>query len=112
MKRYNDAFDRQDIDDLMAALIDDCVFKSPGPQPNGARFVGATAVRAVWEEFFANSPDAVFDTEDLRVNGDTCVYRWLYRWVGDDGAPGHVSGVDILRVRDGKVAEKFAYVKG
>jgi hypothetical protein len=25
---------------------------------------------------------------------------------------GHVRGVDVLRVRDGRVAEKLAYVKG
>jgi hypothetical protein len=26
--------------------------------------------------------------------------------------PGHVRGVDVLRVRGGKVAEKLSYVKG
>ena len=29
-----------------------------------------------------------------------------------DGTPGHVRGVDVFRVRDGKVAEKLSYVKG
>ena len=27
-------------------------------------------------------------------------------------AEGHVRGVDVMRVRDGRVAESFAYVKG
>jgi hypothetical protein len=35
------------------------------------------------------------------------VARWRYDWAG-----GHVRGVDVIRVRDGLVAEKFAYVKG
>jgi hypothetical protein len=43
---------------------------------------------------------------------DRCTVRWLYRWTGPDGTPGHVRGVDVFRVRDGKVAEKLAYVKG
>jgi hypothetical protein len=29
-----------------------------------------------------------------------------------EGKPGHVRGVDIFRVRDGKLAEKLSYVKG
>ena len=35
-----------------------------------------------------------------------------YRWRNADGSAGHVRGVDVLRVRDGKVVEKLSYVKG
>ena len=38
--------------------------------------------------------------------------QWLYSWDNDDGTTAHIRGVDVIRVRDGKVAEKFAYVKG
>ena len=44
--------------------------------------------------------------------GNRCVVRWRYEWVEKDGKPGHVRGVDVVRVRDGKVAEKLSYVKG
>jgi hypothetical protein len=37
------------------------------------------------------------------------VVRWIFRW---DDQGGHVRGLDVMKVRDGKVAEKFAYVKG
>ena len=50
--------------------------------------------------------------EDIYAADDRCTVRWVYNWVGDDGAPGHVRGVDVFRVQDGKVAEKLAYVKG
>ncbi|MFN8027755.1 MAG: nuclear transport factor 2 family protein [Acidimicrobiia bacterium] len=69
-------------------------------------------MRATWEAFFAASPTAHFDAEDVVVSGDRCVVQWHYTWTGDDGSLGSVRGVDVLRVRDGKVAEKFAYVKG
>jgi len=32
--------------------------------------------------------------------------------VSDDGSPGHVRGVDVFRIRAGKIAEKRSYVKG
>jgi hypothetical protein len=41
------------------------------------------------------------------IAGDRAFVRWRYMW-GD----GHVRGVDVMRVRDGRVAESLAYVKG
>ena len=58
-------------------------------------------------EFVAGSPNARFETEELFVAGDRAVLRWRYSW-----GNGHVRGVDLLRVRDGRVAESLAYVKG
>jgi len=37
--------------------------------------------------------------------------RWTYHWLKPTGN-GHVRGVDVFRVRDGKVSEKLSYVKG
>jgi ketosteroid isomerase-like protein len=110
--RFNQAFNRHDVDGVMALMTDDCVFESTSPAPDGGRFEGQQAVRAVWEDFFQASPDAFFDTEDIIATGDRCTVRWRYRWTNAEGTPGHIRGVDVFRVRSGKVAEKFAYVKG
>jgi hypothetical protein len=40
------------------------------------------------------------------------VVRGHHRWVDASGLPGHVRGVDVLRVRSGRIAEKLSYVKG
>ena len=109
--RFNEAFNRHDVDGVMAAMTDDCVFENTAP-PDGGRFEGAAAVRVAWQEFFAASPSARFDAEDVIVTGDRCVVQWRYTWDNDDGTKGGIRGVDVIRVRDGKVAEKFAYVKG
>lgn len=109
--RFNDAFNRHDVDAVMALMTDDCVFDNTRPPPDGERIVGQAAVRAFWAEFFRRSPDARFDTEEIFAAGDRCVVRWTYHWV-KDGKPGHVRGVDIFRVQDGKVAEKLSDVKG
>ncbi len=112
INRFNAAFNRHDVDAVMALMTDDCVFENTFPPPDGQRFEGQSAVRGAWEELFRSSPNALFETEELFVAGDRCTARWIYRWTAADGTPGHVRGVDVFRVREGKVAEKLAYVKG
>jgi ketosteroid isomerase-like protein len=109
---FNEAFNRHDVDAIMAAMTEDCVFENTSPSPDGERYSGQAAVRAYWQQFFDGSPHAIFETEDIFAAGDRCVVRWRYRWIASDGTHGHIRGVDVFRVRDGKVAEKFAYVKG
>jgi len=107
--RFNDAFNRHDVDAVMALITADCVFENTLPPPDGERFVGASAVRAFWERFFAASPYARFEAEEIFASGDRCVVRWVFHW---DDRGGHVRGVDVMRVRGGRVAEKLSYVKG
>lgn len=111
VQAFNAAFNRHDVDAIMALMTEDCVFENTRPPPDGERVEGAEAVRAVWEQLFDRSPQARFETEEIFATGDRCVVRWVYHWVRD-GEPGHVRGVDLFRVRDGKVAEKLSYVKG
>ncbi len=111
VNRFNDAFGRHDVDGVMALMTEDCVFENTRPAPDGTRIEGQQAVRAFWEQFFRSSPRARFESEDAFAAGDRCVVRWVYSWVKESG-PGHVRGVDVFRVRDGKVAEKLSYVKG
>jgi ketosteroid isomerase-like protein len=109
--RFNEVFNRHDVAGIMAMMTEDCVFDSTRPPPDGERHVGQAAVRAFWEGFFARSPSARFETEEIFAAGDRCVVRWRYHWARE-GKPGHVRGVDVFRVREGKVAEKLSYVKG
>jgi ketosteroid isomerase-like protein len=105
--RFNAAFNRHDVDAVMALMTDDVVFENTSPAPDGEQFSGQAAVRAFWERFFADSPKASFNAEEIVAAGDRCVVRWRYDW-----GNGHIRGIDLFRVRDGKVAEKLSYVKG
>ena len=87
-------------------MTDDCVFDATGPAPDGARAEGRDAIRAAWGPIFADTASR-FDAEETFVAGDRVVQRWRYSW-----ADGHIRGVDVMRVRDGLVAEKLSYVKG
>jgi ketosteroid isomerase-like protein len=110
--RFNEAFARGDVDAVMALMTEDCVFENTYPPPDGERHVGQTDVRAFWETFFASTQNPRFETEEMFAAGDRVVGRWRFTW-GDGPEPaGHVRGVDVFRVREGKVAEKLSYVKG
>lgn len=108
---FSAAFGRGDVDAIMALMTEDCVFESTSP-PDGERHEGAAAVRRLWEGLFTGTADASFSEEASFVSGDRAVLRWRFEWTDADGRPGHVRGVDLLRFREGKVAEKLSYVKG
>ena len=111
VRRFSDAFNRHDVDAIMEMMTVDCVFENTRPAPDGTRVEGAAAVRETWVQMFARSPHARFEFSDLFAAGDRAVGLWTYHWV-KDGVPGHVRGVDVFRLRDGKIAEKLSYVKG
>lgn len=112
IRKFHDAFNSRDVDAVMATMTDDCVAELPYPPPDGLRYEGSVAVRAAWETFFTSSPAATFEIEEMAAWGDRAVVRWLYRWKDTNGLVGHVRGVDVMRVRNGKVAESLGYVKG
>jgi ketosteroid isomerase-like protein len=106
---FSAAFGSGDVEAIMALMTEDVVFESTAP-PDGERHEGAEAVRRVWSELFGATPGARFEEEGRFVAGDRGVLCWRFSWTGD--TPGHVRGVDVLRFRDGRVAEKLSYVKG
>ena len=106
VEAFGKAWADHDLDATLALVTDDCVFDATGPAPDGSRHVGRDSVRAAWQEIFADTASR-FEAEETFAAGDRVVQRWRYDW-GD----GHVRGVDVFRVRDGLVAEKFSYVKG
>jgi len=111
VERFNEAFNRHDVLGVMDLMTEDCLFENTVPPPDGERYQGSVAVGKFWERFFGTTPSARFETEELFAADDRAVVRWVFHWEGENG-PGHVRGVDVIRVRDGKVAEKLSYVKG
>jgi ketosteroid isomerase-like protein len=102
---FNAAWNAHDLAAALALCTPDVVFESTDPAPDGRRFEGRAAVADAWRPVF--EAGGRFDTEEMVVAGDKVVQRWRFDW-----GTGHVRGIDLLTVRDGLVAEKFAYVKG
>jgi uncharacterized protein (TIGR02246 family) len=105
--RFNEAFNRHDIEAVMALMTDDVVFENT----SGGRFEGQEAVRAVLARAFELMLTGWFETEKTIALGDHVVVLWLYAFDRRDPERGHIRGADIFRVRDGRVAEKLSYVK-
>lgn len=106
VEAFGKAWGDHDLDATLTMVTDDCTFDATGPAPDGARHVGKEAIRAAWQPIFDDRA-ARFEAEETFALGDRVVQRWRYTW-----ADGHVRGVDLFRVRDGLVSEKFSYVKG
>jgi steroid delta-isomerase-like uncharacterized protein len=107
VERFNEAFNRHDVEVVMKLMTDDIVFENT----SGGRFAGQEAVRAVLTRAFALMSGGWFDTEDMFAAADRCVVLWTYTFNREAPASGDVQGVDVFRVRGGLVAEKFSYVK-
>lgn len=105
--RFEAALNAHDLDAAMEMVTEDTVFESTSPAPDGARYEGRDALRQVLGEMLTATPKARFTTEEQFSDGERAVVRWRYDW-GD----GHVRGVDVYRIRNGRIAETFAYVKG
>jgi ketosteroid isomerase-like protein len=110
--QFQEALNRRDAETMQRLLTPDTLFENTYPPPDGSRHAGREAVMAFWLDFFGASKEVNFEAEEIFAAGERCVLLWVYHWVGKDGMPGHVRGVDIFRLRDGLIAEKLSYVKG
>ncbi len=107
MRRFNDAFQRHDASVFAELVAADCVIENTGPAPDGARTVGGKGCIELWQGI-ATSPGIRFDLEDTIVRDDRAMIFWkLHR--GSEGDS--VRGVNLMRVRDGKIVEGRGYVK-
>ena len=71
LEEITDAFNRHDLDAIMAYFTYDAVFESPrGPDPWGRRFTGKDAVREGLAARFTGIPDVHYGDGDHFVAGD------------------------------------------
>lgn len=108
LDRYNDAFRLHDPELLIDLIADDCVIEDSGPAPAGERREGGAACLARWSELAANR-DLRFTPETAESSGELAVQPWLLQW--GDGPSDRLRGVNLIRVRGGKIIEARGYVK-
>jgi hypothetical protein len=77
LQDFADAWNRHDVDALMAYMTEDCVFEaSAGPDISGTRYVGREAVRAGFAEVWATFPDAHWGNARHFICGARGVSEW------------------------------------
>jgi ketosteroid isomerase-like protein len=113
LKQVLDAFNRHDLDAIMAHFSEDCVFESPrGPDPWGTRFVGKDEVRRGLAARFEGIPDVQYGDDDHFVSGDRGVSEWTISGTTVEGERIEVRGCDLWTFgADGTLTRKDSFWK-
>jgi steroid delta-isomerase-like uncharacterized protein len=112
LERLLAAFNRHDVEGVLAFFTDDCVFEMPrGPDPWGRRLEGKAQVREGIEARFAGIPDIHYGEDRHWVLGDRGVSEWTITGTDTSGQRVEVRGCDLFEFRDGKIARKDSYWK-
>ena len=107
--RFTDAFNRDDLDGVMAMMAEDAVYE----EFTGTVSRGKPAIRAAFEpQFRGDFGKMRFETEDLFADAATgkALIRWVCRLETRRG-PAAWRGLDILHFEDGLVKRKLTYAK-
>lgn len=108
--RFENGFNARDVDATMADMTEDCVFEHVAPEAvSFGRHEGADAVRAVWESMDDHFPGYTLEIHEIFASGNKACCRYVMRWKDADGGDAALHGVDVMTVRDGKIAEKLTY---
>jgi hypothetical protein len=109
LERFNGAFEAHRPEDLDDLIGEGCVLENTTPAPDGARYEGREACLNFWKGV-ASSADLVFKAEEIFAMGDRGIIRWQLRWSQREAD--RTRGVNIMRIRDGKIVEALGYMKG
>ncbi|CAN5630038.1 nuclear transport factor 2 family protein [soil metagenome] len=106
------AFDKHDLDGIMAHFADDAVFDGPrGTEAWGTRVVGRDAVREAFAARFAGIPDIRYQDDAHFVDGERGASEWTLSGTTTDGDRIEVRGCDLWTLRDGQVVKKDSFWK-
>ena len=116
--RYNDAWNRHDIDAILALHTDDSVFEN---HTSGGKATGKAEIRKLVEGIFATFPDLRFEGRRLYVRDGLVVQEWTARATFSvaitragttyppTGKTIEWNGMDIIPMKGGLVARKDVY---
>lgn len=113
LEAFAQAWNRHDLDALMAFMTEDCVFHTwTGPDASGTRHVGRDAVRAAYGRAWVDFPDAQWTRARHFVSGARGVSEWTF--VGtraSDGQRVEVDGCDVFSFRGERIRAKDSWRK-
>jgi steroid delta-isomerase-like uncharacterized protein len=116
--RYNEAWNRHDVDAILALHTDDSVFEN---HTSGGSGVGKAEIRRIVEAVFSTFPDLHFETRRVYVRDELVVQEWTAsatfsveivragKRYPPTGKKIVWDGMDVIPMRDGLVARKDVY---
>jgi steroid delta-isomerase-like uncharacterized protein len=117
--RYADAWNRHDVDAVLALHTEDAVFEN---HTSGGRAAGKAEIRELIERVSVTFPDLKFTTRRAYFTENVAVVEWTAtathqnpitwgaRTLPPTGKPMSWNGMDLLPMRGGLVARKDVYV--
>jgi uncharacterized protein (TIGR02246 family) len=112
LDRFAAAWNRHDVEGLMACMTDDCVFEgAAGTEVAGTRHVGREAVRRAYAAIFETYTDGRWHNPSHFVAGNRAVSEWTFTGTTKAGAKVEVNGCDIFTLRGTKIVVKNSYRK-
>lgn len=113
LQAFADAWNRHDLDAIMAMSSDDCEFwAAAGPDASGSRAVGPDAVAAAYRAIFELYPDGQWtDGRVCLIAPDRGLSEWTFVGTTREGRRVEVMGLDLLELAGGKVRIKNSFRK-
>jgi ketosteroid isomerase-like protein len=112
VRQFSRVWNEHDLDGIIAMFTDDVVFEASfGEQPWGTRAVGKAAARELIASMIERVPDIRWDEIRHFVSPEHATVESVTTGSPRDGAGFEVHLVDVLTLRDGKIAAKRSYRK-
>jgi len=113
VRQFSRVWNEHDLDGIIAMFTDDVVFEASfGEQPWGTRAVGKAAARELIASMIERVPDIRWDEIRHFVSPEHATVESVTTGSPRDGARFEVHLVDVLTLRDSKIAAKRSYRKG
>lgn len=121
LERFMRAWNAHDTEGLMACMTDDCIFyTSSGTTAVGTVCTGLDEVRSAYQQIFNRFPNATwlspvhYVCESLEADSHSQRAMTTWRFQGNPAGGGAVveaHGIDLLTIRNGRIAVKDTYRK-
>lgn len=105
------AFQRQDVEDMLKLASDDCVVEDHYPAPDGTVYHGKGEFRAHLQGLFRDTPEGRLVVEDAYGMGLRAGVEWKFTWPSE-GSEKHIRGLDVFEFKDQLISRIVSYVKG
>ena len=107
--QFNLAFQKKDPTLLHKIVDTNCVMEGSMPPPDGITISGYESNIAFWTEMI-DTLNTQFSPESVDIAGEKATIKWKFMW--GEKLENHIRGVSLATVRNKKILEVVAYIKG
>ena len=112
LEKFSDAWNRHDIETIMAYMTDDCEFYlGSGKTASGEKYQGYASVKEAFERVWTDLPDVSFQNARHFLSGDRGCSEWTLVATHPNGSKIELDGCDLFTFVGNKIKIKNSYLK-